>query len=527
MLWKTAALISGFAAALGPVWAQQPPAAAVDPSSMPQVGTIDERFQSYNIEMIEVIGGKFWRPYRSEVKALPETNSSAQAGKSDTPLSMDPELYENRPPIDLGNKRLRILAAALGPAYLRVSGTWANTTYFAEFDHAPATPPPGFKGVLTHQQWKGVIDFARAVDAKIVTSFATSPGTRDASGLWNPDRALRLIEYTSSVGGSIAAAEFMNEPTLAAMGGAPPGYDALAYGRDFQSFRNFARQAAPGMLILGPGSVGERSGGNELASGAGVLKTRDMLLASGPGVDRFSYHHYGALSFRCRAMDNQTTAAAALSEEWLARTDATLAFYRRLRDEFEPGKPLWVTETADAACGGNPWASTFRDTFRYLDQLGRLARQKVEVVAHNTLTASDYGLLEEHSFAPKPNYWGALLWRKLVGARVLDAGVPSPAGIHLYAHCLRNVAGGVVLLAINTDSSRTHSINIGAPSERYTLSGELDSITPKLNGAELTLLPNDELPLLTGVAMSPGLITFAPASITFLAIPQANNSACS
>jgi hypothetical protein len=38
-----------------------------------------------------------------------------------------------------------------------------------------------------------------------------------------------------------------------------------------------------------------------------------------------------------------------------------------------------------------PWANTFLDTFRYLDQLGRLARQDVRVVAHNTLVASDYG----------------------------------------------------------------------------------------------------------------------------------------
>jgi hypothetical protein len=43
---------------------------------------------------------------------------------------MDPALYRQRPPIDLTNPRLRKLAAALGPAYVRVSGTWANTTYF-------------------------------------------------------------------------------------------------------------------------------------------------------------------------------------------------------------------------------------------------------------------------------------------------------------------------------------------------------------------------------------------------------------
>ena len=72
-----------------------------------------------------------------------------------------------------------MLAAALAPAYMRVSGTWANSTYFAETDEPPATPPGGFSAVLSRERWKGVIDFARAAGAEIVTSMATSPGARD------------------------------------------------------------------------------------------------------------------------------------------------------------------------------------------------------------------------------------------------------------------------------------------------------------------------------------------------------------
>ena len=41
---------------------------------------------------------------------------------------MNPSMYQYRAPIDLTNARRRKLAAALGPAYARVSGTWANTT---------------------------------------------------------------------------------------------------------------------------------------------------------------------------------------------------------------------------------------------------------------------------------------------------------------------------------------------------------------------------------------------------------------
>ena len=198
--------------------------------SLPRLGTVDPRFQSYNIEMVEVTGGRFWKPYRSE----PERSRAAAASGSDTASN----LYQYRPPIDLTNARLRKLAAALAPAYMRVSGTWANSTYFADQDNAPPAPPAGFNGVLTRQQWRGVVDFSQAVDARIVTSFAVSPGVRDAAGAWKPDQADRLLAYTRSIGGRITAAEFMNEPDLAEMGGAPAGYDATAYARDF---RNYSR----------------------------------------------------------------------------------------------------------------------------------------------------------------------------------------------------------------------------------------------------------------------------------------------
>ncbi len=110
------------------------PGASITPGKMAKIATIDERFQSYNIEAVEVTGGRFWKPFAKagEAKPVEEKPSAATAMPG-----MDPSLYEYRAPIDLSNKRLRRLAAALGPAYVRVSGTWMNSTYFQEPD-APA-----------------------------------------------------------------------------------------------------------------------------------------------------------------------------------------------------------------------------------------------------------------------------------------------------------------------------------------------------------------------------------------------------
>jgi heparanase 1 len=70
----------------------------------------------------------------------------------------------------------------------------------------------------------------------------------------------------------------MNEPTYAAMGGAPKGYDAAAYGRDVAIFGPFIKQAAPGTIFLGPGSVGE-GGVFPIALGGGMLNSVDLLKA--------------------------------------------------------------------------------------------------------------------------------------------------------------------------------------------------------------------------------------------------------
>jgi hypothetical protein len=248
------------------------------------------------------------------------------------------------------------------------------------------------------------------------------------------------------------------------------------------------------------------------------------LAASGPGVDVFSYHHYGTLSERCIGSSRPE---AALSEAWLAQTDQAFSYHRTLRDEFEPGKPIWLTETADAACGGNRWSSTFLDTFRYLDQLGRLAKAGVQVVMHNTLAASDYGLLDERTLTPRPNYWGALLWRRLMGTTVLDSGVPIKQGLHVYAHCQRGKSGGVALLVINTDRIASRSLTLTSASERYALDAtSLRSAIVQLNGTTLALDDRDELPTIEGLSTPSGTLTFAPATISFLSIATAGNHAC-
>ena len=331
------------------------------PSTMKPIGEVDDRYQSFNIEMLEVTGGNFWKPYAAAAAVsmgqdpTVQREATAQGTADSTPAGMDPGLFEYRPPIDLAHPRLRLLAKALAPAYVRISGTWANTTYFADTDTPSKDPPAGFNSVLTRRQWLGAITFSRDVDAPIVTSMPVGEGTRDADGVWQSDEARKWLAFTKANGGTIAAAEYFNEPTLATLGGAPKGYNAANFGRDFKIFETMMRRDMPGTKLLGPGSVGEADASWAIARGGyGDFKilAGEALARYAGSADAFSYHHYGAVSQRCEQMGHQTSEELALSEEWLARTDATLAYYRRARDQSMPGKRFWNTETGETACGG-------------------------------------------------------------------------------------------------------------------------------------------------------------------------------
>lgn len=494
-------LICGTALTLGACATLPQPTSTL--ADLPMVGTVDERFQSYNIEMVEVTGGRFWAPYGGT----------------------DGEMYRMRPPTNLADPRLRSMARHLGPAYIRVSGTWANSTYLPAEGESVSSPPAGFNQLLTRDQWRAVVDFASAVDGSIVTSFAGSPGTRNSDGSWNPAQAQRLVDLTRQAGGTIHSAELFNEPTIPPYGAFPEGYSAADFARDFRVFQAWAREAAPEMKLAGPGGTAEgsmmkHSPENEAM---GFLQSRDLLAATPGALDIFTYHYYGSVSQRCGSPASLKDRA--LTADWLDQTLIDAAFYSDLRDRYTPGIPLWLNETAQAACGGSPWAATFLDSFRYVNQLGGLAQAGVQVVAHNTLAASDYGLIDQDSLMPRPNYWAAVLWRRTMGTTVLRAPASNSPDLRIYVHCLRDKTGGVGLAVINVGED-AHTIPTGTNATSWTMTGTpVDTGVTTINGQIPSLRPDGNLAGLEGIAAR-GSIAVPALSIVFAAVPDAGNPAC-
>lgn len=472
----------------------------MDLKQMQKIGSVDERYQSFNIEMCEVIGGRFWIPYEKLDSVKKAT------GKK---LGFEALKWKIEP-INLYEKKLRNLAKAIGPTYVRVSGTWANAVYFQNNDEpALMNPPKGFNNILTRQQWKGVIDFCAAVNGKLITSFPISDGMYDEKGNWKPDQVKSLLDYTKQIGGEIVGAEMFNEPSHASHGNAPKGYNGDNYVKDFASFKAFVSKEAPNMKILGPGSTGE---GGILPAGLDIPIDKILAPSPQPKFDIFTYHYYGTVSKRCFGGQDEEKA---MTNEWLSKTEKGFDFYKGVRDTYMPGTPIWLSETAETACGGNPLAVTFIDSFRYLEQLGRLAKKGVQVVMHNTLARSEYALLDHDTHNPRPNYWSALLWNKLMGTQVYEAGTLAP-GVDIFAHNLKGKTNGRALLILNTTDNAA-LVNIPSGGKLYLLTAdELFTKKIKLNGEELALKSDGMLPAIKGKNIKKGDLKLPPNSIAFI-----------
>ena len=480
---------------------------------------MNERLVSYNVEMTEVTGGTFWKAY-----------TEAQVdGTEEFPMItnwMDMgNLQQWNDPIDTTNPRLIKLAKELGTAWVRVSGTWANKTYYDfEGKYADGTVPEGFQNVLTKKQWLNLLDFVKAIDGKLLVSIANCPGIHAADEPMPFEQADLLFRTSNEYGVPISAAEFTNEPNLIALSGLPKGYTAADHARDHDLFGAWLRENYPECLFVGPCTVGDidmfgmmEGAGGGMAAGYEIVTTEALLGDYKTPMDVFSYHYYNGVSERGQAMGGHWPYATALTEKYLGVAANCARQYTARRDKYVPGGQMWVTESGDAGCGGNTWASTYVDVPRTLNELGEFCTVTDGVIFHNTLASSDYGYLKHGSFDPRPNYFAVLLWNRLMGKTVYASGEAIREGAHVYAHSRKDGKDGYAYLIIN-NSQEVTTVELPKAAEVYALTGngKLRSRTMLLNGKELVLGENDALPALDGVSVPAGNLEIAPGSCTFV-----------
>ena len=325
----------------------------------------------------------------------------------------------------------------------------------------------------------------------------------------------------------INAAEFTNEPNMMAMSGLPVGYTAEDHARDHDRFGAWLKENYPECLFVGPCTVGDidmfgigmDQAGGGIASALKMVTTEELLGEYKTPCDVFSYHYYNGVSERGAAMGGHWPYESILSEKYLGVAANCARQYVARRDKYVPGGQMWVTESGDAGCGGNTWASTYADVPRTLNELGEFCTVTDGIVFHNTLASSDYGFLKHGTFLPRPNYFAVLLWNRLMGKTCFDTGFANTEGAHVYCHSRKDSKDGVVYLVINNSWTETTTVELPKEAMVYALTGNgtMRSRTMLLNGNELILGENDELPKLEGKSAC-GTLEIAPGGCTFIVL---------
>ncbi|KAF7648066.1 hypothetical protein LDENG_00162410 [Lucifuga dentata] len=217
-----------------------------------------------------------------------------------------------------------------------------------------------------------------------------------------------------------------------------------------------------------------------------------------------------------------------------------------------PGKKVWLGGLGPAWAGGTSNLSdTYAAGFLWLNTLGMAAVQGIDVVLRHSFFDYGYTHLVDQNFSPLPDYWFSLIFKRLVGPRVLAVRVaglqrkPRPGRVirdklRIYAHCTsfynhNYVRGSITIYIINLHRSRK-KIKLAGTLRNKTVHQYLlqpygsDGLRAKhiqLNGERLLMVDNETFPELKPRTLRAGrTIAMPPMTIGFYVIKNINAYAC-
>ncbi|GMI63533.1 glucuronidase 1 [Hibiscus trionum] len=339
-------------------------------------------------------------------------------------------------------------------------------------------------------------------------------------------------ESQTEKGYKVDSYEFGNQLSGSGMGAK---VDAKQYGKDVIVLKNLVKElyAHPETepKVLGPGGFYEEKWFNT------------FLEVSGQGVvDGLTHHIYNL-----GPGDDPNMMNKVLDPSYLSQVSQTYKGVSDVVNKFRPQLGAWVSESGGALKGGSKDVSrTFADGFWYLDQMGMASTYDQKVFCRQALIGGNYGLLNATTFVPNPDYYGALLWHRLMGSTVLAVTKESDPNLRVYAHCAKKKPG-VSLIFINLSKDRSFNITLsnaklvdaGKPNYEFVgkqnreeyhlraLTGDIKDDIVCLNDVPMVQTDSEDIP-----AMDPKLvdastpISIAAQSIAYVTIRDFEAPAC-
>ncbi|XP_051946571.1 inactive heparanase-2-like [Xyrauchen texanus] len=508
-------------------------------------------------------------------------------------LQLDPSIIKDGWLDFLSSKRLVTLARGLSPAYLRFGGKRTDFLQFHNLKNLAKFRGPGpdyylknyeddivrsdfaldkqkgcklashpdmmlelqrekaaqMQQVLLKEQlsniYSDVTITARSLDklynfadcAGLHLIFGLNALHRNPDNSWNSSSALSLLKYSASKKYNISW-ELGNEPN---------SYHTIASGSV-----NSSRLAQDYTLLRTLlQSVRFYSRANLYGPNVGCPRKNAVLLLDGfiknggSVVDAVTWQHY--------YIDRRVTKVEDFMKTRLLDTlSEQITKVLKIVQTHTPEKRVWLGGVGPSWAGGtNNLSDTFAAGFLWLNTLGIAAAQGIDVVLRHSFFDYGYSHLVDQHFNPLPDYWLSLLFKRLVGPRVLAVHVaglqrkPQPGRVirdklRIYAHCTsfhnhKYIRGSVTIYIINLHRSRK-KIKLAGTLRNKTVhqyllqpfgTDGLHSMSVQLNGEPLLMVDNETFPELKPRTLRAGqTIAMPPMSIGFYVIKNINAYAC-
>lgn len=377
-----------------------------------------------------------------------------------------------RTAIPFSNPDLAKMAAHLAPAYVRIGGSFEdNTAYNLTGDLLQPLPWPinMTQLYLNESKWNEVVNFCNGSALDMVFGLNAAIGRQStdphAPLAWNTSNIQQLLSYIAEHGQHVPVFELGNEVNVFNCSGLGnrANMSAADFAGQYKLLAEMVADTLPMAQIWGTDSsiTGDVKGQCHSWYGDDLFGfNRDWL--SDPAqpatvTSALTWHWYPQCAINATC-DAQCLTQQMLSYEYLTRMWPYESTMRALRDSYAPGKPLIMGETASYWAGGVANASNrYVSGFWYLQQSGYLAARGYWVQIRQDIAGGDYGLLDlvqpngdpngpVAGFLPNPDYWTSILWKMLVGPRVLRTnaldGDPESSGVWGWAFCTAAHAPG-------------------------------------------------------------------------------------
>ncbi|NWV12202.1 HPSE2 protein, partial [Ptilonorhynchus violaceus] len=367
--------------------------------------------------------------------------------------------------------------------------------------------------------------------------FALNALRRNPNNSWNSSNALSLLKYSASKKYNISW-ELGNEPnnyrTLIgrSVNGSQLGKDYTQLRSLLQLIRTYSRAH-----LYGP-NIG-RPRKNVIAFLEGFMKV------AGGTVDAVTWQHYYIDGRVAKVTDFlKTRLLDTLSDQ--------IRKIQKVVNTYTPGKKIWLEGVGMTSAGGmNNLSNSYAAGFLWLNTLGLLASQGIDVVVRHSFLDHGHNHLVDQNFNPLPDYWLSLLYKRLIGPKVLAIHVaglqrkPWPGRVirdklRIYAHCTsyhnhNYVRGSITLYIINLHRSRKKIKLAGTLRDKivhqyllqpYGKDG-LHSKSVQLNGQPLAMVDDGTLPELKPRPLRAGrTLVIPPLTMSFYVVKNVNALAC-